>query len=99
RGTKAAGFPDQVPPPVKEARSREFGQLGRELAHDFALGFLGRTLEVLVEDRDKEGYWEGHTGNYLKVKFPSPGNVRGELVPVVLQEIQDDYLLASRKIC
>ncbi|MGI6552093.1 MAG: tRNA (N(6)-L-threonylcarbamoyladenosine(37)-C(2))-methylthiotransferase MtaB [Bacillota bacterium] len=99
RGTKAAGFPDQVLPAVKEARQREFSQLGQELAHSFASRFLGRTLEVLVEGKDEEGYWEGHTGNYLKVKFSDHGDIRGEIVAVILQEIRDGCLFGSREIC
>lgn len=51
RGTPAAGFPGQVAPEAKEARSARLIALGKKLAADFAASLLGRKVEVLVEQR------------------------------------------------
>ncbi len=70
-GTKAAAFPDQVPMPIREERQQRLLQVGAFLKQSYSEQFVGRALEVLVESRDNEGYYWGHTPNYLKVKFKS----------------------------
>ncbi|KKM09943.1 RNA modification enzyme MiaB [Clostridiales bacterium PH28_bin88] len=93
-GTPAAGFPDQVPHPVKETRSNRLLELARKLTVDYAAGFLGRDMEVLVEQEVEPGggLWEGHTGNYLRVVFPGNEGKRGQLVPVRLLRVNNGYV-------
>ncbi|MBZ4653875.1 MAG: modification enzyme MiaB family [Peptococcaceae bacterium] len=95
RGTPAAEFPGQVPPPVKEERSRKLILLAEELAENYSRKFLGNTLDVLVETYLSHGYWEGHTPNYLKVQFPSCGVSRGQIVPVKIKEVQGKKCLGE----
>ncbi|WP_227767528.1 tRNA (N(6)-L-threonylcarbamoyladenosine(37)-C(2))-methylthiotransferase MtaB [Zhaonella formicivorans] len=98
-GTKAATYRNQVAPEVKEQRSKEMIALGEKMAQSFARKFLGKSMEVLVEQRDGNGLWEGHTGNYLKVKFASEQELRGELVQVNLKELAKDSLLGQLQGC
>ena len=51
RGTPAATLPDQVPDAVRERRCAELRALGAELAADYHRRWLGRTVEVLWEER------------------------------------------------
>jgi threonylcarbamoyladenosine tRNA methylthiotransferase MtaB len=51
RGTPAAAMPDQVAETVRERRCAELRALGAELAADYHRRWLGRTVEVLWEDR------------------------------------------------
>jgi len=73
-GTPAATMPDQVPPPVKKARSRAMMEASRHSAEAFRRAFLGRTLEVLWEGQRKgsgseqKALWSGLTDNYLRVR-------------------------------
>lgn len=70
RGTPAARMPDQVKPGVKDARSKELIALGRELARAFAMQYLEKIVEVLLEPASPgvQGYnLEGLTGNYVRV--------------------------------
>jgi threonylcarbamoyladenosine tRNA methylthiotransferase MtaB len=84
-GTRAAAWPDDVPGPVKEARARELIQLSDRLGLAFAQTFVGETVEVLVENRQKSsGMLVGLTGNYLRVQFDGPDEWRGRLLPVRL---------------
>lgn len=92
RGTKAAGFPDQVPAAEKERRSRAFLDLGAKLKKAYGNSFLGQALDVLVETDPEMGVWEGHTGNYLTVRFEAPGEFRGRLVPVVLERQESNFI-------
>lgn len=74
RGTPAASFPDHVDPAVKKRRVDEFLQLGREMAMAYHRRFLGREMEVLVENEPDEttGFCQGYTDNYIRVVF-DPG--------------------------
>jgi tRNA-2-methylthio-N6-dimethylallyladenosine synthase len=45
--------------------------------------FLGQTVEVLVEDRDK-GRWRGRTPHNKLVFFDDPRDLRGRLVDVTI---------------
>ena len=67
--------------------------MDKKLREAYAQAFLGKRVEVLVETAVEGDYWEGHTGNYLKVRFPAArGDLRGQLVPVVLEEIEGDII-------
>ncbi|MDS1029444.1 tRNA (N(6)-L-threonylcarbamoyladenosine(37)-C(2))-methylthiotransferase MtaB [Bacillota bacterium LX-D] len=94
QGTKAAQFPDRISPEIKEKRSQEMLCLGEKLAVQFKQKYLGRKMEILVETKHKR-LWEGHTTNYLKLKFPSDEELRGELVQVSLEQICSDYILGK----
>lgn len=94
--TAAACFPAQVSPAVKEERSKVLLVLAQALYLAYAQKFLGKTLEVLVErkrSRPAGSFWEGVTGNYLRVVFPAEGeNLAGKLVSVNLQRIGNRYV-------
>ncbi len=91
-GTPASGYPGQVPPADKEARSRDFIDLARHLWQAYASRFLGRSLEVLVEQEVGEDQWEGHTATYLRVRFPGSGDQRGKMARVKLESLAEGYL-------
>jgi threonylcarbamoyladenosine tRNA methylthiotransferase MtaB len=95
--TPAAEFPHQVHPREKEERSHALIKLAQRLWHKYALGFVGQTKPVLVEQEKKgsKACWEGHTDNYLKVLFPGEGNLRGKLLPVTLNEIRNGGYLTG----
>lgn len=98
KGTPAADFVDQIPPEIKEARSKELISLGRRLSAKYAEKFIGRKLQVLVEQtrhfNDQE-YWEGHTDNYLTVAFPSELDLKGKLIDVRLDKYQDGIIIGT----
>jgi threonylcarbamoyladenosine tRNA methylthiotransferase MtaB len=82
-GTRAAEWPDDVPPAEKEARVRALLALSNRMALEFAQSFLGETVEALVESRHRgSGMLSGLTDNYLRVQFDGPDDWRGQLVPV-----------------
>jgi len=95
QGTKAAGFPDQVDAKTKDIRSAQFIDLGKILAKNYADKFLNKTVAVLVETDLGNNIWEGHTDNYLKVRFTGKGELRNRLLPIVLRELKDGYLIGE----
>ncbi|NTU42584.1 MAG: tRNA (N(6)-L-threonylcarbamoyladenosine(37)-C(2))-methylthiotransferase MtaB [Nitrospirales bacterium] len=77
--TRAAGFSGQVPGPVKKERASDLRALGDRKKEDFISGHVDQTIDLLIEERVKDG-WSGTTGNYIKGVVPDcdgiqPGSV------------------------
>ena len=53
-GTKAAEFPDRIPQEVAESRCSQLMELQAGIAQDRSELFIGREIDVLVEDIDAE---------------------------------------------
>lgn len=95
KGTPAAEFPDQVPAQVKEMRSHQLISLGQELSLNYVEKFRGKTLQVLVEKQTAPDMWEGHSENYIKIKFSAQNVDRGQIIPVTILEAKDKYAWGS----
>lgn len=72
KGTRAEKFP-QVDPATKEKRTKEMIERTEKIRHEFLNKQIGRTVSVLFETRNKDGFTEGYTMNYTPVK------VKGEI--------------------
>ena len=73
-GTAAARREDDVTPEVKQARLARLLEVQRRLSHEINQGYVGRTLEVLVEGIDqKRGNVLARTGQNKIVVLP-PGS-------------------------
>lgn len=68
-GTKAYSLPDQVKPEIKSERVATLIGLSNELQKDYYSKFIGKELEVILEERNKQtGKLSGFTSNYLKLE-------------------------------
>jgi len=90
RGTPAAGFPAQVPPSVKEERSKRLTALGEELAAAFQARLVGQAIEVLLEEKAGRGQLAGLTEHYVRVAAKASPTMLGQLVPVLVLRPQQD---------
>lgn len=101
-GTAAAAMPSQVPPEVKERRSSCLLLLAERLARDFAKGFVGSVMTVLVERRAAGRHrWEGLTDNYLRVVFSCPesaGELKGSFLDVRITGLGEGDLLVGEPL-
>ncbi len=90
-GTKAALMTQQIDGSIKQGRSQKAMALAASMHHDFLRSFIGKTMDVLVEDKvskEDKNYYVGHTKNYLKVFIPDQGeNLLNQLKTVVLGEL------------
>ena len=94
KGTAAARMIDQIPEGIKEERSKEMIQLSNKLEKEYNNQFLGKKLEVLIEQNLKEDYnsFQGHTTNYILVKVQNKLNIINKTVPVEVVDVQADYV-------
>lgn len=88
-GTRAAAMPDQVPEPVKAERSRRMIELGKRKQAAYERSFLGKEVEVLVEEGMTEGgreYQVGHTREYLKIALEAEENLQNQIRKIQINE-------------
>lgn len=84
-GTKAASMPDQVDEQIKAQRSARLIELGEKKRKVYEKNFIGRTVEVLVEEDaviDGKNVQTGHTKEYIKIALDSEENLRNCIVNV-----------------
>jgi len=88
-GTAAALFnkKDAVPAGIIRKRMGILKSLTDGLRDDYQKQFLGKAVRVLVETRRdrRTGLLSGFTDTYIKVRFPGPEELKGELTTIVLE--------------
>jgi threonylcarbamoyladenosine tRNA methylthiotransferase MtaB len=97
-GTAAAGFPDHLPGPAIKDRAARLRSLGDKKEKVFMNGYLGRTLEVIVEGSEKDGMHRGLARNYLKVLFPCSKNLERKTIQVFINEMSAEGLIGNVEV-
>ena len=90
-GTPADKMPGQHNNTTKETRSRAAIALAEEMSRAYREGFVGRTLEVLFEEREGE-FYTGHAPNYIKV-YARGENLHNEIRTVTVLEVYRDGVI------
>jgi threonylcarbamoyladenosine tRNA methylthiotransferase MtaB len=95
RGTEAYEFPHQVDPRTKKRRCESLRALGRRKKAAFQGRFLGRELEVLVEQRrDKlTGRLKGYSRNYIPVLIEGEDDLVNREIRVSVTDLEDGRVL------
>lgn len=98
-GTAAAAMSGQLTPQVKEVRYQLLQNIAHKNAAAYAQSFLGKTLQMAVEQELKIGgkkYLSGHAQNYLPLLLPPPQakEDRG-LLTVVTEKILNEQIVCK----
>jgi threonylcarbamoyladenosine tRNA methylthiotransferase MtaB len=93
-GTAAAEMAPAVPANVRKKRSEVMLKLAQDSSLAFRKGYLGRTTDVLWEQKSA-GIWSGLTGNYIRVYTKNSQDLVNSLTPVNLEYIYRDGLWGS----
>jgi tRNA-2-methylthio-N6-dimethylallyladenosine synthase len=90
-GTVAAKMTDSVPRAEKKKREEELMAMLRKTALANNKKYLGRTIEVLVEEKIRSGQWFGKTETYKVIKFSAsePTDLTGQFVYVKITKAHD----------
>ena len=98
-GTKAAAMKEQLPEKTKAERSRKMIDLGAEKKAAYMKRFIGREVEILLEEPAEENgetYWCGYTKEYLKTAVKAEGNMENRLVTArAVSFLNSDILLCE----
>ncbi len=84
-GTLASRM-EALPQEVLDERVNRLTELCDQLAYEHKLPFVGQTHEVLVEEKDEEGFLQGFTPNYLKVRFSGDDSQKNKILPIQLTQ-------------
>jgi len=91
--TEAADMEGVVPKNVRHKRSKMLRGLSVKKRRAFYEAQLGTTRTVLFESENKQGYIQGFTENYVKVKYPWDPALVNQLRTVKLSSIDSDGLV------
>ena len=71
--------------------------LALETSYLYRLGFVDKTLDVLVETKrnTQTGMLEGYSKNYIKVLLNGPDSLMGEIVPVKIDFMTLTHTIAN----
>ena len=93
--TKAATFPNQIAPEIKEERSKKIIELSNIVQRKYNELYIGKTLEVLVEEKHGE-HFRGHTKNYIDVNIENvKDNIENEIIKVKIERIESEILIGK----
>ena len=56
--------------------------------------YLNQKVKVLFEE-ESEGFWQGYTDHYLRVKVKSDRDLHNRIEPVTVQEVCGEWVLGS----
>ena len=94
RGTPASKFINQIHGSIKHERSEKLINIGNKLMDEFNSKYLGKVVKVLFEE-EKNGFFEGYTTNYIRVKSKFNRNIKGKILPVKITRKENDFLIGK----
>lgn len=97
RGTKAEKMENQLAPEIKEKRSKILLELSDKNEIDYLNNYIGKEINVLIEEKDEEGFYKGHTSNYLMAKTKSDEDLVNKIVIINVENVKD-FVLEGKKV-
>lgn len=95
--TPAASMQNQVPKAVRQKRSKMLRGLSAKKRHAFYESQLQKTKTILFEAENKEGYIQGFTENYVKVRMPWDPAFQNKTLKATLSEIDQKGMVRLAK--
>ncbi len=94
-GTQAAAMSGHLPSRVRVMRARCLRELGHQKHNIFFRAWLGREVNVLVENVRKDGCAEGLTSEYLRVVIPKAFGEPNRFVRTVITSLDDEHIIGQ----
>jgi threonylcarbamoyladenosine tRNA methylthiotransferase MtaB len=94
-GTVASAFAGKVKPEIKASRSNRLRRLGSAKKQEHLRKFIGRELDVIVENHIEEGMLTGVSSNYIKVKFRGDSVLQKKHLTLNINKAERDMLLGD----
>ena len=92
KNTIAARRDDHIQHGVKKDRVRALKALGEAKLLLFTEDQVGLRSDVLFERKNKAGFWEGYTTNFVRVQCQSSENLKNQVKRVYLSEFRENKL-------
>lgn len=88
-GTPSSRMADKNPKQLISRRANVLRELSDQKMLDFTRSFLENPLQVLFEEPYGEGFWQGYSENYIRVKVPSKSVLKNQICSTRVLEIED----------
>lgn len=85
---------EQIPYDERKRRTQIIRDLSAQKKSEMGSRFLGQSCEVLFEENN-EGFWQGYTSQYLRVKVKSDANLQNQIHTVEIQDVCGEWVLGS----
>ena len=92
-GTLADKYLGQISKNVKTERVKKAIEFSEKISKMVLSKFIGKTLDVLFENKDENGFYEGYTSNYIYVKVKSDKDLIGNIERVELLKIDKNFCI------
>ena len=86
---------NQVPAEIKEKRSKLLIELSDKNEIEYLESYLGKKVNVLFEEKDENGYWKGHTSNYIMVTVKTNENLENKIKNVEIVSRKEFLLFGN----
>jgi threonylcarbamoyladenosine tRNA methylthiotransferase MtaB len=97
KGTAASSMPKKMDPQVIHKRSEMLHDLGRAKWRSYIQRFIGKELNVLIENRRdrKTGELTGLSDNYVRVLLGGDDSMKNRIVPIRIIDRHENSLLGE----
>ena len=96
KGTRAEKLTGHLEKSIKDERCRILAAETDKIRRNFFKNQVGKTYGVLIESKTKDGFFMGHTANYIPVKVKLPRDFRDSIADVKITDVCDeDYLIGE----
>ncbi len=82
KGTLSAKMEGQLTTATKKSRVRAVMMFGEAKLEAFAAQQVGTVSQVLFEQQNAQGLWEGHSSNFVRVAVESTIDLKNKILPV-----------------
>lgn len=97
KGTVADRMENQIPENIKDIRNKEMSDTVKCLKKSYLDMHKGKELQVLFEQRTKDGYFEGTSNEYIKVLVKTDKDLTGEYKTVLCKDNDGEVAFATIK--
>lgn len=94
-GTVADKMSGQIDKAVKAKRAADLARTAEKIREKFLEEQIGKTLSVLVESKQKDGFSFGYTANYTPVKFNGEAQI-GSVASIKITSSNKDFCIGER---
>ena len=95
KGTKAEKMDGHLQKSVKEKRAATMIEECEKIRKDFLKKQVGKTVNVLFESKEKDGFVLGHTANYIPVKVKAEKALCGKFENVKITDSATDFCVGE----
>lgn len=96
KGTRAEKLTGHLDKSIKDERVKRLSAETEKIRREFFHRQIGKTYGVLIESESSDGFFTGHTANYIPVKVKLPRDCQGSIVDVKITAVTDeDYLVGE----